>query len=115
MNRKQQKEKKKGKKLANQKAPSDVEDNVDEKEEPPSEVELTDSEDERAVAQAGKGNKKRNQKTAVKKIIKQVNKKKGIELKAERELMRTNKSVTLKAVHDFCDKFMKDKYNNVCT
>ena len=31
MNRKQQKEKKKGKKLANQKAPSEVEDNDDEK------------------------------------------------------------------------------------
>ena len=115
MNRKQQEEKKKGKKLANKKAPIEVEEDVDEAEEPPSEVELTDSEDERAVAQAGKGKKKRGLKASAKKNIKQVNKKNGIEIKAERELMRTNKSVTLKAVHDFCDKFMKDKYNNVCT
>ena len=106
MNRKQQKDKKKGKKLANQKAPIEAE-------EPPSEVELTDSEDERAVAQAGKGNKKRGLKANAKKQIKKVHQKKGHELKAERELKRKNKSATLKAVHSFCEDYMIDKWKDV--
>ena len=52
--------------------------------------------------------RKRDLKASAKRNIKQVHKKKGHKLKADEDLKRTNKSVTLKAAHDFCTLYMKD-------
>ena len=52
--------------------------------------------------------RKRDLKANAKKLMKQVNKKKGNKLKADEDLKRTNKSQTLKAAHDFCTLYMKD-------
>ena len=52
--------------------------------------------------------RKREQKAVVKKLMKQVHKKKGHKLKADEDLKKKNKSQTLKAAHGFCTLYMKD-------
>ena len=53
---------------------------------------------------------KRNQKAAAKKLMKDLHKKQGHELKDLQDLKRKNKSLTLQALHEFCSRYMTHSY-----